>query len=265
MQERNNKSVTRPFQPDQSEDFKPISVRSPVDHPILFRVRCLFDLQLATIVRFLRPALTAIDGTILDVGAGESPWRSWLNEDVRYVGLDVDSSHVFGMSIRVPDVRYYSGAEMPFTNQEFDAVMCIEVLEHAVDPELLISEISRVLRTGGTLILTVPWSARRHHVPHDFHRFTKERLVKLFSEYNFQVVEMRERGSDVSVIANKILILNIRLIRIRAEWSYPLRFLLGLTIIPLTLIFLLAAHISIWRNLGSKMDPLGYFVLARRS
>lgn len=45
----------------------------------------------------------------------------------------------------------------PFENDSFDLVMCCEVIEHlSVDPCFMISEINRILRIGGVLLLTTP-------------------------------------------------------------------------------------------------------------
>ncbi len=45
---------------------------------------------------------------------------------------------------------------LPFENASFDCVTCLEVIEHLIFPEKAISEISRVLKPGGHVIITVP-------------------------------------------------------------------------------------------------------------
>ncbi len=45
---------------------------------------------------------------------------------------------------------------LPFRNQYFDVVICSEVLEHIPDHQCAIDEIVRVLKTGGTLVVSVP-------------------------------------------------------------------------------------------------------------
>jgi len=246
------------------ELFKPISVKSPADHPWLFSLRCVVDLQLATISKYLRPAISTIQGDVLDVGAGQSPWRGWLPPDSRYQGIDIKHSNEFGMTAGLQDVVYYDGRLMPFADASFDHVICVEVLEHASDPQLLLSEISRVLKNNGKIFLTVPWSARRHHIPHDFHRFTRERLEALFSGNGFFQIEIKERGSDVGVIANKCILLNMRLLKPKISPGAIVALVLGLCCLPITGIFLVSAHISELFGLGSREDPLGYFVQAVR-
>jgi SAM-dependent methyltransferase len=248
-----------------NESFKPIAVKPPAASPLLFRVRCMVDLQLSSIVTQLQPALASLSGDVLDVGAGESPWREWLPPQATYHGLDIGNASDFGMHSDRSDITYYDGGVMPFGDGSFDAAICIEVLEHARDPELCLSEMARVLKHRSPVLISVPWSARRHHIPHDYHRFTRERLQILLESAGFENVEVRERGSDVDAIASKLVVLAARLIprRIGLDvlWRIPLLLLLA----PITLVFVLAAHMSNAFGWGAKEDPLGYFVKATRA
>ena len=74
-----------------TEAFQPISVKPAGDNRLLFALRCAFDLQLLTIHRFLRRELASCQGRVLDVGAGQAPWRELLDH-VEYIGLDVESA-----------------------------------------------------------------------------------------------------------------------------------------------------------------------------
>jgi ubiquinone/menaquinone biosynthesis C-methylase UbiE len=248
----------------QQENFKPVSVKAPSSNKVLFYLRCMIDLQLNTIVRKLRPAMAKLDGKVLDVGAGESPWREWLLPAAEYCGIDVANAEEFGMHPPPQGVTYYDGIEIPFKDSSFNAAICIEVLEHVKDPDVLIAEIARCLKSDATLLLTVPWSARRHHIPYDYHRFTRERLLHLLEAHGFKGVEITERGSDISAIASKLIVLSLRLGPwhgfLRAIWTIPI----FLMMIPITAIFLLSAHIADFLDLGAREDPLGYFVHAVR-
>jgi len=247
------------------ESFKPISVKAPSSNRLLFWARCQVDLQAKTIARHLRPAMATLTGKVLDVGAGESPWREWLPSTAAYYGIDVGNADDFGMQSERPDITYYDGRTIPFDDEAFDGAICVEVLEHVEWPDALVAEIARCLKPGGVLLLTVPWSARRHHVPHDYHRFTRERLLVLFNANGFKNVDIRERGSDILVIANKLIVLTARLTPrrnvLRTLWTLPLLVLL----LPVTLGFLAMAHVADAMDTGAKEDPLGYFVRATRA
>ena len=244
------------------EAFKPIAIRPPSENRWLFALRRVVDLQLLTTYAFLAKELRFFRGRVLDVGAGEAPWRELLAQ-ADYVGLDVESAADFGMQ-KHPDVVYYDGGHMPFADASFDHVLCSEVLEHVPDPRAFAAELARVLRAGGSLILTVPWSARLHHLPDDHHRFTRFALLALLASAGFADVRIEERGNDVAVVANKLIVMTIRLLRparwLDALWCWPLALLLA----PAAAVFLLAAHGAIATGLGSPDDPLGYGVVATR-
>jgi SAM-dependent methyltransferase len=245
------------------ETFKPIPVRSPVDSKYLFFGRCLVDLQLLTIFRFLRSHLPGCKGRLLDVGAGEAPWRYMLSPDAVHVGADVELADDFGMK-RSPGIVYYDGIRMPFDDSSFHHVLCTEVLEHAPNSMALLKDMHRVLVAEGQLILTVPWSARVHHIPHDYVRFTSFGLVNLLREAGFSVEILEERGNDVAVIANKIIVLLARMLKpgnpLMVIWTWPLAVFVGIV----AAFFLLGAHISLFFGIGSRLDPLGYAVIARK-
>jgi SAM-dependent methyltransferase len=243
-----------------AEAFQPVAVRSPTENRWLFALRCMVDLQLLTIFRFLRPNIGAWRGRVLDVGAGEAPWRD-LMPDAEYFGVDVETAGEFGMSHK-PDITYYDGRVLPFSDGNFDHVLLVEVLEHIPDPTAFLTELKRVLRPGGSVVMTVPWSARLHHLPHDYARFTPYRLNDMLTSLGFGEVMVEERGNDIAVIANKLLVLTIRLLRPAQTrsvlWTWPLAAITA----PFTLIFLLAAHGALMLGTGSKEDPLGYGVVA---
>ena len=249
---------------NESEQFQPLPVIAPTGLGWLFMLRCLVDLQLGSIVKHLQPQLIDMAGAILDVGAGESPWRAWLPAATKYHGIDVAHSAEFGMAGGRPDIVYFDGLNIPYKDNTFDNVLCIEVLEHSVEPKTLLSETARVLRPGGQLILTVPWSARRHHIPHDYHRFSKDALTRMLTESGFSQLVIRERGTDISVIANKLTVLTVRLLWPRKRINLLLTLPLALLVGSLAAGFILAAHCADALNLGSRLDPLGYFVKATK-
>jgi SAM-dependent methyltransferase len=241
------------------EELRPIPIRrdNTLAGRLVFTLRMAVDLQLLTCTRFLAPRLACMHGRVLDVGCGEMPFRFLLPDDARYTGLDVTGSGEFGMR-QHDEVIAFDGVRIPFPDASFDHVICTEVLEHAEDPVALIGEMHRVLRPGGTIAVTVPFAARVHHAPHDYHRFTRFRLERMFA--NFADVRVAERGDELAVVANKLIVVCLRLANPARPLRWPLLLLAG----PAGLLALGVAHISAAFGWGSKADPLGYGVAARR-
>lgn len=79
---------------------------------------------------------------------------------------------------------------------------------------------------------------------------------------SFTDVHIEERGNDIAVIANKLIIVTLRMVRPSRYWLVQWPFLLPL--LPLALTFLLLAHVTMALGLGSKDDSLGYAIVATR-
>lgn len=245
------------------ERTKPIVVKGPKEAPLMFWARQLLDLQLKTIVQCLSKELPELSGKVLDIGAGECPWKYLLRKDAKYQGIDIQSASAFGMK-QSGDVIYYDGVTIPFLPNEFDAALCIEVLEHTEDPSMLLAEAFRVLKTGGKLIATVPWSARVHHIPHDYHRFTPFQLEKLFAQAGFSEIQIRPRGSNFCTIANKLVIAVWSLLFPENKINRFLSVPTGIAIGPICLIFVTIAHLSLFFPKCDNDDPLGYVVTGKK-
>jgi len=241
------------------EQFQPVPLRfgSSLKSRLAFRLRCVADLQLGTIWTFLGPQLKNLRGSLLDVGCGEMPYRGFLPQELKYVGIDVPEASAFQMQGN-EDVISFDGRYIPFPDATFDTVLCTEVLEHSPQPSALIAEIERVLKPGGTLVATVPFSARVHYAPYDFYRFSRYALQGVLKD--FEQVKIDERGNDIAVIANKLIVVALGLIR--PSGFRLLRCIFLLPLLALSLVFLLMAHLTMALGVGSKDDCLGYGIVA---
>ncbi|MCS3769173.1 SAM-dependent methyltransferase [Aeromonas hydrophila] len=68
-------------------------------------------------------------------------------------------------------------------NESFDIVVCTEVLEHTLNPFSAISEIYRILKKDGILLLTTPFNFRIHGPLPDCWRFTEHGINALLKEF----------------------------------------------------------------------------------
>lgn len=96
--------------------------------------------------------------TVLDAGCGNG-WfsRKALERGAVVVSLDISYEMLrHGKSAYQGRFVNASALELPFADGQFDIVLSSEMIEHTPDPILAISELSRVLKPGGTLALTTP-------------------------------------------------------------------------------------------------------------
>ena len=78
--------------------------------------------------------------------------------------------------------------------------MATEVLEHCTDSKIVLMEIHRVLKKGGSLIFTVPFLWPLHEVPYDHYRFTPFALQSYLSDSGFRKSELQMlSGWDTSL------------------------------------------------------------------
>ena len=119
-----------------------------------------FVMRVSLLMNWLQPAHA---GTILDVGCG----RGFYSEAVARVypqattvGVDYnekpltlarEQAHAALVSLARSDAR-----ALPFPATSFDAVICPDVLEHIVEHDVVLSEVNRVLKDDGLLLITVP-------------------------------------------------------------------------------------------------------------
>lgn len=88
---------------------------------------------------------------------------------------------------------------LPFDDDSFDTIICMEVLEHLHTPHQAIAEMQRVLKQGGMLILSTRFIFPLHDTPHDYFRYTKYGLRYLFRDW--EIVEMLEENHSLATIA----------------------------------------------------------------
>jgi SAM-dependent methyltransferase len=241
------------------EGFPPAANRGPTQTlwgRLGFWVRRALDLQVATVYRDLRPWANEQSGALLEVGCGAQPYRHLIPQGCRYTGLDWEQAGA-NFAYFQPDTVLYSGDRFPFADASFETLFHTEVLEHIYQAQGFLSECSRVLKPSGKMFFTVPFQARYHYVPHDYFRFTPAALERMLGEAGFCAIQIKARGSDLSVAAYKTLSIIFRWAR-----SGPAGVALALLCAPLALPALLVAWLSLWLSLGSTEDCLGYTVTA---
>jgi SAM-dependent methyltransferase len=212
------------------------------------------------IVAVLREAARKLPpGTrVLDAGAGKAPYRS-LFEHCVYVTADWPGTvHAEALeSDVVADLH-----DLPLDAASFDAVLCTEVLEHVEEPPRVLAELHRVLRSGGTLVATVPFVHGLHEEPYDVARYTNHALHRMLTGAGFDEVVIRPLAGGYSVASAALLevLFHSVVTRVRAGVPRLIAFRVWRAL-HLALAFLAA---KLDRYDRPRMLPLGWSVVARK-
>ena len=185
--------------------------------------------------------------SLLDVGGKGKPYACFFAGRVanHYV-LDVAPAYSVDV---VGDAR-----SIPLSDASMDVVLATQVLEHIPDPVAVIGEIRRVLKPGGTLMLSVPSIFPQHGSPGDYWRYMPQGLEWILRDFHSVTV----RG-EAGTVPSIFLILNVYLQLLTGPWP-RLQRLLRWTICPLNnLAGLLAGKVYRGNQFASN-----YFVVAVR-
>jgi SAM-dependent methyltransferase len=149
--------------------------------------------ELRTAIKRMAPNFK---GRVLDVGCGRKPYRELFSVN-EYVGLEIDT----------PENRenkraefFYDGERFPFSDGSFDGVVCNQVLEHVFSPETFLSEMHRVLKADGLLLLAVPFVWDEHEQPWDYARYSSFGLKSLLQKSGFEVLKHQKINADIRIL-----------------------------------------------------------------
>jgi len=156
-------------------------------------------LFLRALAKDLRNAVASLPPyrCVLDVGSTWKPYRHLFNPNCEFFTADITDppSHVVDYVI---EGAHY----MPMiSDASFDVVLCTQVLEHVPDPAAVLAECARVLRPGGTLLLSTHGVFHWHAYPNDYWRWTSEGLAKILGEH-FTQIEIHPNGGTMLLLCH---------------------------------------------------------------
>lgn len=146
------------------------------------------------LLRHYAPVRSGGRPRILEIGCGSGALLEDLSADNAVVGMDISD-----VALRVCRERGLNCASkgdvtsLPFADAAFDTIIAIDVLEHIYDDAAAVTEIYRVCRPGGRVIVTVPafqmlWS-RRDVDHHHKRRYRVKEISRRLREGGFNVVK----------------------------------------------------------------------------
>lgn len=152
-------------------------------------------------------------GSILDVGAGEQRYKRYCAH-LKYVSQDFGQYKPGKVVAGLHPKRWDTSAvdivsdirSIPVKSNSFDNILCTEVLEHVSHPDLVIKELSRILKNRGRLILTAPFCAQTHFAPHFYHTgFSTYWYGKTFKRYNLKIMKLSPNGNFFDYMVQELL------------------------------------------------------------
>lgn len=151
-------------------------------------------------------------GKLLDAGAGEMQFKRFCSH-LNYVSQDFGKYDGRGDGAGL-QMGTWSSQEVdivsditsiPALAASFDAILCTEVFEHLPDPISAVKEFSRLLRSGGQLIITAPFCSLTHFAPYHFYTgFNRYFYEFHLGQFGFEILEITENGNFFEFLAQEL-------------------------------------------------------------
>lgn len=148
---------------------------------------------------------------ILDAGAGELQYKKFCNH-LKYTSQDFGKYDGKGNNNGLQIGNWDNSkldivsdiSSIPRKDNSFDAIMCIEVLEHIPHPDKAIQEFSRLLKNDGKLIITAPFCSLTHFAPYHFYTgFNKYFYKEILKINGFKILEIIPNGNYYEYLAQE--------------------------------------------------------------
>ncbi len=183
-----------------------------------------------------------ISGKVLDIGAGINPsYEKYLNKST--------SSDYQKTDIKVGDNTIYLDANKKFglKDETYDSVLLFNSIYIYEDVDFTLSEIARILKVGGNLLIASPFCMQEIPEPTDYQHFTSMGLKRVLKKNNFKIIKIVAMGDRGTAIMNLM---------------HPF-FLFGIVRLPFYLFGILLDKISC-KYFFHHPAPMGYFVICQK-
>ncbi len=215
--------------------------------PYLFNPNITFPAYLTRnrLLKTISALAPHLKGKLLDFGCGSKPYKPLFTAD-EYIGLDFENPGHPHLNEQI-DV-FYDGNKIPFDDAHFDSVFSSEVFEHIFNLESILQELYRVLRPGGLMLITCPFTICEHEAPNDFARYSSFAIKYLLEKNGFEVVEQYKTGNSFETIGQ------LRLTYIN---QHIIPFIRKIPIFRSVFRFLVFTSINVSSIIAGKLFPAG--------
>lgn len=138
----------------------------------------------------LKKIAPGFQGSILDAGAGSRRYDQLFRGKISACDLKAQPE----LGVEKCDI-----SALPYSDNRFDNVLCLEVLQYLTLTEIVqaLSEIKRVLRSGGSAVLTIPLYYKDHQ---DKVRFCLNYFQALLTSAGFTEVKVKKIGNQYTAL-----------------------------------------------------------------
>jgi SAM-dependent methyltransferase len=207
--------------------------------------------------------------SVLDIGAGSCPYKPFFDhcyyktQDFQALKGEQLNLGAYGQIDYVCDAT-----KIPVPDASFDVVLCTEVLEHVPEPIKVVTEIARILKPGGRLIMTAPLGSGIHQEPYHFYGgYTPFWYQKFLGEAGFENLSVEPNAGFFRFFSQE----SLRFLKLSAPFRLPLGGIPTLLWVPFWLICLpfLGFFIPVVCSFLDRFDAerrftVGYHVTATR-
>tara|TARA_B100001173_G_scaffold303139_1_gene305594 strand:+ start:1033 stop:1680 length:648 start_codon:yes stop_codon:yes gene_type:complete len=131
-----------------------------------------------------------INGDIIEFGASDEIEKNFCNSKLKNCKITYSNINPSNKEFLNIDLQ-----KKILTELKYDYIIVFNVLEHLLDPNLALRNLSKICKQNGKIIGSTPFLFRVHGAPKDYSRFTKDHLIELLKSSNFKDIEIIELGT----------------------------------------------------------------------
>ena len=186
-----------------------------------------------------------IDGDIIEFGASDEIEKNFCNSKLKNCKISYSNINSSNREFLNIDLQKKILIEL-----KYDYIIIFNVLEHLLDPNLALRDLSKICKINGKIIGSTPFLFRVHGAPKDYSRFTKDHLIELLRSSNFKDIEIIELGTGPFLACISLLRSYLKYLPI----FYQLLVLFALVFDKLIKLFI--------KTDPKKIYPIGYIFFA---